>query len=265
MTSPRNEQLAYWLNLHNVAVIEALANNYPLRDPSEGPFGSNGAGLQDAKLMTVRGVALSPRDIRERIVYPNWKDPKVIYGFWRGEIGGPSIQRLAFNGSNVDALLAFSAEEFVNSLRGVEAFNGALRVSRLYEEAEPFYFSDAGSLRAHLAQFARDDVKELIGKYEGTAYNRYETDIADLVYGRADPGLNFVCAPITNDVPSASGDANGPAKCADQPTRPNRAEQRLMEERAQKLNKAYKRGIRTGQVIYGDGQYAEGEGPKEVE
>lgn len=263
---PRNEQLAFWLNLHNVAMIEALAKEYPLRDPSEGKFGSNRTGLQDAKLVTIDGVELSPRDIREKIVYPNWQDPKVMYGFWRGEIGGPSIQRLAFTGSNVDALLSLSAEEFVNSLRGVEAYGGALRVSRIYEEAEPFYFDDSSALQAHLNQFARDDVKKLIGKHSRVGYNQYEGDVADLLFGNADPGLHFVCSQSQSD---ASGLVFAPGspvlQCADQPARPNRAAQRLMRERGEKLNKAYKRGIRTGMVIYGDGDYADGEGPKEVE
>ncbi|MEL7219212.1 MAG: DUF547 domain-containing protein, partial [Pseudomonadota bacterium] len=83
---PRNEQLAFWLNLHNVAVIEALAKEYPLTEPAERAFGSNAAPLDDAKLVTIKGVELSPRDIRERIVYANWSDPKVMYGFWRGVI-----------------------------------------------------------------------------------------------------------------------------------------------------------------------------------
>ena len=265
-TLPRNEQLAFWLNLHNVAVIEALAANYPLRDPSEGPFGANEAGLQDAKLVTVRGVALSPRDIRERIVFANWKDPKVMYGFWRGEIGGPSIQRLAFTGSNVDQLLALSAEEFVNSLRGVEGFNGKLRVSRIFEEAQPFFFSQEADLRSHLTQFANDDVKSLMAKYDSTAFNRYETDIADLVFGRADPGLNFVCPSNNFGHPTTSGsNINSATSCQDQATRPNRAAARLMKERQEKLVKAYKRGIRSGTVIYGDGAYPDGEGAKEVE
>ena len=156
---PRNEQLSYWINLHNVAVIEALAHQYPMREPAEGSFGANETTLQDAKLVTIDGVQLSPRDIREKIVYPNWSDPRVIYGFWRGEIGGPSIQRLAYTGSNGDQLLALNAEEFVNSLRGVEAYGGALRISQIYEEAAPFYFADDADLITHLSQFARDDVK----------------------------------------------------------------------------------------------------------
>ncbi len=263
---PRNEQLAYWLNLHNVAVVEALAKAYPLRDPSEGAFGSNETGLQDAKLVTVKGVELSPRDIRERIVYPNWNDPKVMYGFWRGEIGGPSIQRLAYTGDNLDPLLSLSAEEFVNSLRGVEAFNGALRVSRIYEEAEDFYFGSQSDLRDHLNQFARDDVKKLIRKNSRIAYNRYENDVADMFLGKADPGLQFVCSQSDSDragLVFATGSAT--LQCASQPTRPNRAVQRLMQERDQKLHKAYRRGIRTGMVIYGDGEYSESEAPKEIE
>ncbi|KWV91998.1 DUF547 domain-containing protein [Erythrobacter sp. YT30] len=262
---PRNEQLAFWINLHNVAVIEALAYEYPLREPAEGEFGSNAAGLQDAKLVNIKGVELSPRDIREKIVYPNWSDPRVIYAFWRGEIGGPSIQRLAFTGDNVDILLSLSAEEFVNSLRGVESYGGALRVSRIYEEARPFYFETDDDLKAHLSSFARDDVKELVGETKRVAFNRYEGAIADLVNGHPDPGFSFVCSTgrgLGDTTPNAY--ISLVTRCSDEPSK-NRAAKRLMFERAQKLNKAYRRGIRTGTVIYGDGRYAEGEGPREVE
>ncbi|MEM6907458.1 MAG: DUF547 domain-containing protein [Pseudomonadota bacterium] len=261
---PRNEQLAFWLNLHNVAVVEAIAQEYPLRDPAEGAFGTNKAGLQDAKLVTVKGVELSPRDIRERIVYPNWRDPKVLYGFWRGEIGGPSIQRVAFTGENVDVLLALSAEEFVNSLRGIEAYGGSLRLSPIYRDAEPFFFQDESALREHLNTYAREDVKGLLSSDRGIAYKRYESDIADLLYGRGDPGINFVCTQLAGEFGFLL-QAPSVQNCSDQRTVPNRALQRLIEERSRKLNKAYRRGIRTGMVIFGDGQYAEGDAPKEVE
>ncbi len=263
-TLPRNEQLAFWINIHNVAVIEALAHEYPMREPSEREFGLNQASLQDAKLVQINGVDLSPRDIREKIVYPNWSDPRVIYAFWRGEIGGPSIQRLAYTASNVDQLLSLNAEEFINSLRGIESFGGALRVSQIYDEAAPFYFANDADLKAHLNQFARDDVKKLVAKKDRIAINRYDGSIADLIYGHRDPGLNFICTQGRGIGAFGPGGIVGAAACSDAPTRPNRAAQRLMFERAQKLNKAYRRGIRTGTVIYGDGRYADGEPPKEV-
>lgn len=258
---PRNEQLAFWLNLHNVAVIEAIANQYPISSPDRGQFGSNQAPLQDAKLVTVKGVTLSPRDIREKIVFPNWHDPKVVYGFWRGEIGGPSIQRLAFTGANVDQLLTLSAEEFVNSLRGVEGRGDTLQVSRIYDEAAPFYFPDPAALRAHLAKYAGDDVKALLAKTSRTTYGAYEDDIADLTRGERDIGLNNVCESRDYGFGLAAGAGN----CTPQRANIDRSIVRLMQERDEKLGKAVRRGLRTGTVIYGDGSANDGDGPSEVE
>ena len=265
---PRNEQLAFWLNLHNVAVIEALALSYPLAEPHEGAFGSNKAPLEEAKLVTVRGVELSPRDIREGIVYPNWKDPKVMYGFWRGVIGGPSIQRLAYTGANVDALLALSAEEFVNSLRGVERWGGALRVSPIYQEAAPFYFGDKDALRDHLAQYAREDVAKLVSGTPDVRYKSLELDIADLQRGHKD--LQVASLSVAECKYNGCMDGGKPIGISSGTGSPqsvtlNPAIQRLIRERREKLDRARKQGIRTGMVIYGDGQYAEGEAPPEVE
>jgi len=258
----RNEQLAFWLNLHNVAIFEALAHAYPLRDPSERTFGPEAAALDDARLVTIGGTALSPRDIREKIVYPGWRDPKVIYGFWRGTIGGPSLQRLAFTSDNVDLLLALAAEEFVNSLRGVEAYGGKLRVSALYDEAAPFYFEDDEALRGHLLQYTREEVAALIARHAKTAYAPFETAIADLTLGKGDPALGFVCGGAGGGV-GAVPLAIDPAFCTDEASRPDPAIARLMKERAIKLERAQRQGIRAGTVVLGDGA-ATGERPREV-
>lgn len=258
---PRNEQLAFWLNLHNVAVIEALAGQYPMTDPATRTFGSNAAALDDAKLVTVDGVALSPRDIREGIVYPNWNDPKVMYGFWRGVIGGPSIQRLAYTGGNVDALLSLSAEEFVSSLRGVERWGGALRVSAIYEEAARFYFGDDNALREHLAKFAREDVRELVEETPQVAYKPLESDLADLARGES----QMLISPLSQVHCGGDCYLPGIGNSVAASTRPNPAIQRLMNERAEKLERARKAGIRTGMVIFGDAGYSPDETPPEVE
>lgn len=259
---PRNEQLAYWLNLHNVAIIEALAQEYPLRDPSERGFGADQTSLHDAKLVSVKGVRLSLRDIRERIVYPNWEDPKVIYGFWHGVIGGPSLQRLAFTGNNVDVLLSLAAEEFVNSLRGIEAYRGKLQVSALYLEAAPFYFAQEADLRQHFAGYTRDEVHELVERHDTIAYASFDTAIADLTFGKGDPALNFVCSGEGGPV-GALPYALNPSLCRDEATRPNPAIARLMRERTVKLQRAARKGIRTGTVVFGDG-FGQSEAPREV-
>lgn len=180
---PRNEQLAYWINLHNVALVEQIAADWPIRQPRE--IRMKGVPQDEARFITVEGVALSPRDIRERIVYPHWKSPEVIYGFWRGEIGGPAMQRTAFEGRDLGDHLSRGAREFINSRRGVEKRGKTLHVSRFYAEAAPFFFPDFESdLRAHLGEYVEGDVAEMLADSELVAPCLYEHDIADLSGGR---------------------------------------------------------------------------------
>ncbi|MEM1194469.1 MAG: DUF547 domain-containing protein [Pseudomonadota bacterium] len=184
-TLPRNEQLAFWFNLHNVAMVEKIAENWPFRQPRR--LLIDGVVLDEAKFITVRGVAMSLRDIREKIVFANWRDPKVIYGFWRGEIGGPALERAAFTGANVSSLLSLKAEEYINSLRGTQKRGKTLDVATIYEEVSAFYFPDfAADIRAHIAEYAQEDVAKILAKTTATEANIREYDIADLNGGRRD-------------------------------------------------------------------------------
>ncbi|WP_108788436.1 DUF547 domain-containing protein [Erythrobacter sp. Alg231-14] len=228
----RNEQLAYWINLHNVAMIEQIANNWPVRQPRD--IEINGVPLDEARFITVEGIALSPRDIRERIVFANWRDPRVIYGFWRGEIGGPSIQREAFNADNVSRLLDRGARDFVNSLRGTQKSGDTLQVSELFEEAAPFFFSDFESdLRAHLSRFANADTAALLSGTTQIDASVKEYDIADLAGG--------VREPTYSNVTSADGTS--------QSFRIPQSMQRLLQQREQKFQRIIREG-RTGTVTF---------------
>jgi hypothetical protein len=177
---PRAEQLAYWYNLHNVALITLIAENYPVAEPSKLLIGPEKAPLHDAKTMTVGGVKLSLRDIREKIVYPNWDDPKVIYGFFLGDIGSPSIQSQAFTAKNTTKLLNYNVDEFVNSLRSFSRGG----VSKLYKDVAPFYFPNFESdVRSHLELYMWDDVHAELEKTGTLQINEYEHDIADMEGG----------------------------------------------------------------------------------
>ncbi len=193
-TLPRNEQLAYWFNLHNVALLEQIALQWPLREPRE--IMLDGMPLDEARFITVQGISLSLRDIRERIVFAHWRDPKVIYGFWRGEIGGPALQSAAFTGQNVGSLLDLCANEFVNALRGTEKRGDTLHVAELFAEVAPFYFPDfARDLRAHLVNYADDEVSAILAKTSATEATIREYDIADLAGGSR--GANYLAGSTT--------------------------------------------------------------------
>lgn len=221
---PRNEQLAFWLNLYNVAMVEKIGEEWPVRQPRD--IEIDGVPLEDARFITVRGIALSPRDIRERIVYPHWKDPKVIYGFWRGEIGGPAIQRAAYDGRDIGNQLDRVAREFVNSRRGTEQRGDTLHVSRFYSDAAPFYFPDfEADLRRHLADYVEGPVAQMLAETTLLKATIYEHDIADLSGGaRSNPFF-------------AKGRLDAGAA-------------RLLEERRRKLDYIERKEPRSGTVIF---------------
>ena len=53
----RNEQLAYWINLHNVALVEQIANAWPVRQPRE--IMIDGVPLDDARFITGEMLSIS--------------------------------------------------------------------------------------------------------------------------------------------------------------------------------------------------------------
>ena len=179
----RKQQLAYWLNLHNIALIEQIAQRYPVAFPNKIKIGPQKVPLQDAKIVHVKGVALSLRDIREKIVYPQWHNPLVFYGFFRGVVGGPGIRASAFTAQNTAFLLNASAEEFVNSLRGVSSGNHAVLISPLFREMQQAFGMNDAQLREHLLRYADQPVARLLDQKvplkNGHHYNR----IADLSGG----------------------------------------------------------------------------------
>jgi len=228
----RNEQLAFWINLHNVAVIEQIALEYPVSQPSRIRVNGSDLPLDETPFITVAGISMSPKDIRTKIVFPNWKDPKVIYGFFRGEIGGPSIMPNAFNADNVGELLNDSAVEFVNSLRGTQKNGSRLDISEIYEEARPFFFSNwETDVKAHLLDYSNDQVTKIIENSGEVRANVYETDISDLTNGERDPNYGYV---IKGDRPAG--------------IRVPSAIVRLLTEHNQKIEKIIKRSDVEGRV-----------------
>lgn len=236
---PRDEQLAFWLNLHNVAMLEQIAREWPVREPRDIMVG--GEPLDEARFITLRGVPVSLRDIRENIVFRHWKDPKVIYGFWRGEIGGPELQRHAFTGANVGSLLDVAALDYVNSLRGTQRRGETLAVSTLYTDVAPFYFRDFETdLRAHLAKYAEEDVTEFLGKTRIVKASISETDIADLHGGARPPNYLFV-----GSLPGAMDDP-----LTGWSEKMGQAAFQVLQDRARKLTNMHRRGEPVGRVFF---------------
>ena len=149
----RDEQLAYWLNLYNVTVLNQIIEAYPVRNLKKLLVGNK--SFFNQKLLTVAGIPLSLDDIRFTILKENYNnDPLVIYGLYQGNIGGPNIRKSAYTGADVWRALKNNALEFVNSNRGTYSKDEKVfRVSSLYDRNRVFFPDFDADLSSHLLQY----------------------------------------------------------------------------------------------------------------
>jgi hypothetical protein len=170
----RDEQLAYWINLYNLAMINEVVNVYPKSSLKKVVAGKK--AVQKKKLLNVAGVPLSLDDIQYEILGPNYdNNPLIMYGLYQGIIGGPNIRKSAYTGANVWRNLANNAEEFVNSNRGTYPDNGStFKVSSLYERNEVYFPNFDTDLKEHLLAYL-----EPPEKYELESASKLDPDIDD--------------------------------------------------------------------------------------
>ncbi len=181
----RNEQLAFWLNLYQIALIEKLAAHYPSDALEALLFGDH--ALLDDKFLQVDGTKLSLNDIQHRIVLPNYRDiPEVIYGFYQGYVGSPDISKKAYTGSTVIDALQKNADDFINSDRGTQKDGRKLRVSRFYADNSRMFSGYGHDLREHLARYANRDIAGAIAsarQFVATITNWQLTDVRSVTPG----------------------------------------------------------------------------------
>ncbi|HKJ16999.1 MAG TPA: DUF547 domain-containing protein [Xanthomonadales bacterium] len=169
----RTEQLAYWLNLHNITLIDELVKLYPENDLKKELNGRK--SILDQKLLNVAGVELSLNDIRHTILPINYdNDPMVLYGLYQGVIGGPNIRKRAFTSENVRRYLQDNAEEFINSNRGTYAQDRSFEVSEMYERNDRYFPNFDVDLKNHLLRFIEGPERGAL-----QAANTLDPDITD--------------------------------------------------------------------------------------
>lgn len=175
------EQLAYWLNLYNVTLLEQVALIYPETRLKRQFLGKK--SLWKKKLLAVAGVSLSLNDIQHRIILPKFQNPLVMYGMFQGFVGGPNIRNEAYTGESVYRQLKENADEFINSNRGMHANERLLRISHLYTVNEALFPDWNRDLRAHLTAYANQSYRDRIRKASRLSPKVTGYDIADIYNG----------------------------------------------------------------------------------
>ena len=149
----RDEQLAYWLNLYNVTLINEINKIYPENKLKK--FLTGKKSILSQKVLNVADVPLSLNDIQNTILRGNYENsPLVMYGLYQGIIGGPNIRKGAYTGYNVQRLLKNNASEFINSNRGTYSKSEKVfRASSLYDRNRDYFPDFQADLKTHLLAY----------------------------------------------------------------------------------------------------------------
>lgn len=180
----RNQQLAYWLNLYNITLIELLAERYPEQEIRSLLYGKGSRrGLLDEPVLKVAGVRLSLDDIHHNILIPDWRDPLVMYGLFHGYVGSPNIRPEAYTAQAVWQQLEENAREFINSNRGTRMDGSTLRVAEIYSDNLALFPDGPDALKAHIVTYADPGYAERFARAKNVGATISDYYIADLFQG----------------------------------------------------------------------------------
>lgn len=177
----QDEQLAYWLNLYNVVVIDEINKVYPLKNLQD--FVTDRGGLLEQKLLTIDGVKISLNDIQYKILHKKFpENTLILYGFYQGYIGSPSIRKHAYTAENVHRTLGANAHDFINSNRGTAPDEKNFRVAGYYER-NAIYFPDfKNDLAQHLREFLPSSEQQQLAQAKRLTASIEDWTVTD-IYG----------------------------------------------------------------------------------
>lgn len=177
----KDEQLAYWLNLYNVTMLDEINKIYPKRKFKD--IFDDDSFLYD-EILEVSGIKLSLNDIQYKILVEKYEhDPLIIYGLYQGIIGSPNIRNRAYTGKNVYDELKANANDFINSNRGTYGNSKkAFRASSLYKRNEIFFPNFKEDLTKHLLTYLIGPTRYKLNNAKKLKANINDWHITD-IYG----------------------------------------------------------------------------------
>jgi len=119
-----DDRLAYWINAYNAFVLRGVIDALPIDNVADVDGGLD--GFFRTKRFVAGGDTLSLDDIENRIIRPEFHDPRIHFAVNCGARSCPALDRRAFHGHNIDA----QARRFAADSAHVRLGAGRLHVSR---------------------------------------------------------------------------------------------------------------------------------------
>jgi hypothetical protein len=159
----RDEQLAYYINLYNATVLDAISERYHENySPADNDY-----ELFKTPLVRIDGKTITLNQLENDIIRPTFKDPRVHAALVCGARSCPPLLRRAYTADDLNATLDANMKRFVNdpARNRIDRAAKRLTLSKIFEwnaadfggkEKLPTYLSkyiDGGSVEGFAVEF----------------------------------------------------------------------------------------------------------------
>lgn len=152
------EAKAFWINMFNAIQVERIVETYQngskraINRLLDGRLRSGSRWSRDA--VEVAMQVLSLNDIEHGILRPIWNDSRMHFAMISCSLGGANIQKTAFNGENIEALMEKAKIEFLQHPRAIRIQGSKLILNTVFD----WYAADFGSNRQAVLTYLRNNV-----------------------------------------------------------------------------------------------------------
>ncbi|MCB0647033.1 MAG: DUF547 domain-containing protein [Saprospiraceae bacterium] len=157
----KDAQMAFWINLYNVATLKLIVDNFPLKSITDLDKGKP----WDVKRISVAGKSYSLNDI-ENTKIRTFKDPRIHFAVNCAAKSCPPLLNSAFSPDKLNAQLESQTKKFINNPKSGSLSSGKLVISKIFD----WYKEDFGDVIAFINKYSSTKV----GSDAKISYQEYD-------------------------------------------------------------------------------------------
>lgn len=156
-TLPRDERLAFWINTYNastIALITKHGERKSIRNINRSLGLFKGLGPWNEKIAVVGGTAYGLDQIEQKIIRPEFGEPRIHFALVCAAIGCPPLRSEAYTAARLEAQLDDQARIFLlqsPEKNRVDVATGTVYVSNIFSFND--YEKDFGGSKEGVARF----------------------------------------------------------------------------------------------------------------
>ena len=150
---PKNDQLAFLINVYNASTLQLIIDNYPL--DSIKSLGSFLSSPWDKKSVLLFGKPISLDTLEHKIIRKNYEEPRIHFALVCAALGCPPLRGEAYQGDRLDAQLDEQTRRFLNSEKNnyLDRDKKTLWLSPIFKWYREDFEAAADSLPAFVAPY----------------------------------------------------------------------------------------------------------------